>query len=95
MATEQSESLKKHVAEVAEKYRAVISAMDHKALLEDFESRALITSYSFQDPITSMMLKSSKAEILRRLNGGAVAPRADAPETDPEPKEQKRPTLFG
>jgi len=97
-AAEPKDALKKRVAEVAEKYQAVISTMDHKELLDELESRALIASYSFQDPITAMMLKSSKAELLRRLKGGAVEPKEgeDAPgEEAPAPKEAKRPSLFG
>jgi len=98
MTAEPRDALKKRVAEVAEKYQAVISKMEHKELLDELESRALIASYSFQDPITAMMLKSSKAELLRRLKGGAVEaqePVAVEEEPAPAPEVAKRPSLFG
>lgn len=98
MAAEQKEALKRRVAETAERYLAVISRMPHSELLDELESRALITSYSFQDPITTMMLKSAKAELLRRLKGGEVVPQEEAAteaESQDSPKEPKRPSLFG
>ena len=98
MTAEPKDALKKRVAEVSEKYHAVISQMDHKELLDELESRALIASYSFQDPITAMMLKSAKAELLRRLKGGSVGPKEPSEAVDevqPASEAPKRPSLFG
>lgn len=79
-------------ADVAERYGAIISAMVDKELVNELEQRALMASYGYQDPITAMMLKAIKVELLRRLKGG------EGPSVSPEPKAKEpaapRATLF-
>lgn len=96
-SAEQRAALKAKVAEISEKYRANISTMGSKELLDEFEKRALMASYGYQDPTTAMMLKEAKAELLRRTRGYKIAPDEDepAPEARPERQEPARPTLFG
>lgn len=93
-AAEQRAALKAKVAEIAEKYRANISTMGSKDLLDELERRALMASYGYQDPTTAMMLKEAKAELLRRTKGFAIE-NSTEPEAKPEKEEPPRPTLFG
>lgn len=93
-AADQRAALKAKLAEIAEKYRANISTMSSKELLDEFEKRALMASYSYQDPTTAMMLKEAKAELLRRAKGFAIENSAE-PEIKPEKEDPPRPTLFG
>lgn len=86
---EMPEALKRKLAEVGEKYGAAISAMADRELVSELERRALMASFSYQDPTTSMMLKLAKTEILRRLKGG------EAVKAEEKPEEAPRPTLFG
>lgn len=93
-SAEQRAALKAKVAEISEKYRANISTMGSKELLDEFEKRALMASYGYQDPTTAMMLKEAKAELLRRTKGHG--PQKAAPEeAEAKPEPQQRPTLFG
>ena len=87
-------ALKAKVAEVAEKYKANISTMSSKQLLDEFEQRALMASYGYQDPITTMMLKESKAELLKRTKGFEVEGNSES-DAGIEKQETVRPTLFG
>lgn len=93
-AAEQRSALKAKVAEIAEKYRANISAMASKDLLDELEKRALMASYGYQDPTTAMMLKEAKAELLRRTKGFVIESDSE-PEVELEKSEAPRPTLFG
>ena len=98
MTAEPRDAVKKRVAEIAVKYEAVISSMEHRELVDELESRALMASYGFQDATTAMMLKSAKAELLRRLKGGEIVAKVDdspASNRPKEPQEAKRPSLFG
>ena len=92
-AAEQRAALKAKLAEIAEKYRANISTMGSKELLDEFEKRALMANYGYQDPTTAMMLKEAKAELLRRT-GGQQPQKPVEEEAEPRPAPQQRPTLF-
>lgn len=92
-AADQRAALKAKLAEIAEKYRANISTMSSKELLDEFEKRALMASYGYQDPTTAMMLKEAKAELLRRT-GSQQSQKPVEEEAEPKPAPQQRPTLF-
>jgi len=92
-----NEADQKHLDETTEKYRTNVSAMGHRELVEELETQALMANYGYRGPLLTMILRESKAELLRRLKG-VEQPTADhqdpvdSPTAEPE---QKRSTLFG
>jgi len=93
-----NEAEQQKLAEASEKYRATIAPMSHRELVDELESQALMANYGYRGPLTTMILKTAKAELLERLKGVDQPQKAasSGPSEDaPEPAEQKRPTLFG
>lgn len=93
-----SEAEQQKLAEATEKYRSTITPMSHRELVDELESQALMANYGYRGPLTTMILKTAKAELLERLKG--VDQPSKVASTGPsedslEPAEQKRPTLFG
>lgn len=93
-----SEAEQQKLAEATEKYRATITPMSHRELVDELESQALMANYGYRGPLTTMILKTAKAELLERLKGvnqPQKAASSGSSEDTPEPTGQKRPTLFG